>query len=96
MTISVDHDAVTYQLKKLINASGDTEETLGKLPEAPDAGIASAQIGLIASAAAEGAWRTADILHLVAAVATEALKDLHETEQDILASVKALEREVNG
>lgn len=74
----------------------DVDRELGRVPQAPDAGIASELVGLVMAASAEGAGVTADAFRALIAIARDVMVDFEHSDtaaaeelRDLLAELES-------
>jgi hypothetical protein len=94
--ISVDRYNMDRRLRDLVDRTDDMDRELGRTPNVPDGGIASASIALITSAASEAVGLAADSIRALSAITHDVLSDQALTEQKITESITALEKEVES
>ena len=92
--ISVAREAVAEELAGLLDVVDEVDRAIGDRPAAADGGIASALIGLIASAGADAAGTSADTPRALVAVALDVLDDFALTDEQVAEQLRDFTEEV--
>lgn len=88
--ISIDWDQLKSSFANLDRRSADLTKTLSTFASEADGGVASEQIALIVRAVIEASQLAANSSEAIVEVARVAANDQLVTEEEILASLKAL------
>ena len=94
--IYVDRDGMEIRLREVIARIDESDATLSDLPSAPDAGIATSIIALIASAGAEAAGVANDATRRLSAITNDVLDDMTVKNEEIADHIRDIEEELDG
>ena len=94
--IYVDRDGMEIRLREVIARIDESDATLSDLPSAPDAGIATSIIALIASAGAEAAGVANDATRGLSAITNDGLDDMTVKNEEIADHIPDIEEELDG
>lgn len=92
--ILVDRVGMENRLKQLTERMDEADSVRERLPDAPDAGIATSLIAFIASAGAEAGGLAVDTARLLNAVTLEVMDDLDATDSQVAEELRDLEQEI--
>lgn len=93
--IYLDRYNMERRLGEVLERVDALDSAVGKLPDAPDGGIATSFITFIASAGAEASGLAADTARALSAIAIDVIEDLSNTDAEIAAQLKQLEVELS-
>ncbi|GAA1318468.1 hypothetical protein ACFSWE_07315 [Leucobacter albus] len=94
--IYVDRDGMERRLGTVLERVDAADRALGKMPAAPDGGIATSLIAFIAGAGAEAAVISADLARLLSAVTIDVVDDMAATDSQIAAELRDMEQDLES
>lgn len=92
--IYVDRVGMELRLREVIARIDDSDASLSALPSAPDAGIATSMIALIASAGAEAAGVANDAARALTAITNDVLEDMTLSNDAIAEQIRDIQDEL--
>ncbi|WP_053353775.1 hypothetical protein [Leucobacter musarum] len=92
--ISIDRVNMERRLNEVIDRVDTADAAIGRLPDAPDGGIASTFIAFITSAGVEAAGLTADTARALSVIAIDVIDDMDNTDVEIADELRDLEAEL--
>lgn len=93
--IYVDRDGMEIRLTEVVTRVDDSDAVLAELPPAPDAGIATSIIALIASAGAEAAGVANDATRALSAITSDVLNDMTLTNEEMAEEIREIEDDLD-
>lgn len=93
--IYVDRDGMEIRLREVVARIDESDATLADLPPAPDAGIATSIIALVASAGAEAAGVANDATRALSAITNDVLNDMTLTNEEMAEEIRDIEEELD-
>ena len=90
--IYMDRDGMELRLKEVV---ARVDSALGEFPSAPDAGIATSIIALIASAGAEAAGVANDATRALSAITHDVLNDMTFSNEEMADEIRDIEEELD-
>ncbi|OAN39051.1 hypothetical protein [Microbacterium sp. H83] len=93
--IYVDRDGMEIRLREVVARIDDSDAALADLPSAPDAGIATSIIALVASAGAEAAGVANDATRALSAITNDVLADMTLTNEEMAEEIRDIEEELD-
>ncbi|MEV8264587.1 hypothetical protein [Microbacterium sp. NPDC077057] len=93
--IYMDRDGMELRLKEVVARVDESDSALGEFPPAPDAGIATSIIALIASAGAEAAGVANDATRALSAITHDVLNDMTLSNEEMADEIRDIEEELD-
>lgn len=94
--IYVDRPGMELRLNTVLERVDAVDAAVGKMPAAPDGGIASSLIAFIGGAGAEATVLAADTARLLSAVALDVVEDLSATDSRIAEELREMEKDLEA
>ncbi len=95
-TIAVSPEAMEERFAHVLPRVDEIDSALGRIPDAPDGGLATELIGFVMAAAAEAGRIAADSYRALIAIAGDVMNDLAENDSAAAEELRALRDQVEA